>query len=79
MIRFQYIPNKERFMSLIEKSHGSVLLHLPDQSTRDLKCDSTALQMLYLLPPNPMDLCLSFSDCRDSSRFLRYMMEAVHG
>lgn len=79
MLRFMSIPNKEKFLNLIEACQGSVLLHLPDNTTRDLKSDPTAREMLKLLPSNGYDLGLSFSDSCDSSVFLRYMMAASHG
>lgn len=50
MYRFTYIPTMEKFTEAIEKCHGSVLLHLPDNTTCDLKSDSVATQMLKLLP-----------------------------
>lgn len=78
MLRVTFIPNKERFFELIQSCKGNVLLHLPDNSTRDLKCDPTAYQMLRLLPHGPADLCMSFSDPDDSSAFLQYMMRAAH-
>ncbi len=79
MLRFTFIPNKKRFLELINSCKGSVLIHLPDNTTRDLKCDSTAYQMLEMLPLNTVDLCLSFSDHRDSSKFIEYLMRATHG
>lgn len=79
MYRFTYIPNMEKFTEAIEKCHGSVLLHLPDNTTCDLKSDSVATQMLKLLPSGYNNLCLSFSDTHDSSILMRYMMVAACG
>ena len=73
------IPNKEKFVKLIEECQGSVLLHLPDCTTLDLKSNSAARQMLKLLPCEGCSLHLSFSDPYDSSAFLSYMIQAAHG
>lgn len=79
MMRFTYIPNMEKFVEALKKCHGSVLLHLSDDTTYDLKSDSAAFEMLKMLPSGYHDLRLSFSDSRDFSAFMQYMMLSAHG
>lgn len=78
MIRFTYIENMEKFAEAVKKCQGSVLLHLPDNTTCDLKTDPVANQMLKLLPSGYNDLCLSFSNAHDSSTLMKYMMVAAY-
>lgn len=56
---------------------GSVTLWLPDESQCDLKQDHTARQMLRVMRPEGNGITLSLSDTQDTSRFLRYMLEAA--
>lgn len=79
MIRFMYIPNMEKFAEALEKCYGNVLLHLSDNTTCDLKSNSAAMQILKMLPPGYTNLCLTFTDSRDSSAFMQYMVTAAHG
>lgn len=78
MIQLMYIKNMEKFAEALEKCQGNVLLHLPDNTTCDLKSNPAAAQMLQLLPSGYNDLRLSLSDSRDSSVFMRYMMAAAN-
>lgn len=75
MLKFMFIPNKDSFLDTVMSCQGSVLLHLPDNTTCDLKTNPVARQMVKLLPPDQSNLKLSFSDARDYSRFIRYMLE----
>lgn len=79
MMKFTYIPNMEKFIDTLKKCQGRVLLHLPDNTTCDLKTDSSAFQLLKMLPSGPHDLCLSFSSPRDSSMFIQYMILTACG
>lgn len=79
MMKFRYIPNMEKFAEALKSCHGKVLLHLPDNTTCDLKSDSAAFQMLKMLPSGYHDLRLSFSDPRDTSAFMQYMLLSAHG
>lgn len=78
MIRLMYIQNMEKFTEALGKCQGNVLLHLPDNTTCDLKSNPAAAQVLKLLPTGYNDLRLSFSDSHDSSVFMRYMMVAAN-
>ena len=49
MLRIEYF-DKERFMRQLSASHGSVLLHLDNGKTCDLKQDATARSMLQMVP-----------------------------
>lgn len=79
MIRFKYIPNMKKFAEALENCHGTVLLHFSDNTTCDLKSNPAAMQMLKMMHSGYVNLCLSFSDSRDSSAFLQYMVAAAHG
>ena len=56
MLRIEYF-DKERFMRQLSASHGSVLLHLDNGKTCDLKKDATARSMLQMMDtaPNLLD------------------------
>ena len=48
MLRIEYF-DKERFMRQLSASHGSVLLHLDNGKTCDLKKDATARSVLQMM------------------------------
>lgn len=52
MLRIEYF-DKERFMNQLSASHGSVLLHLDNGKTCDLKKDTTARSMLQMMDTAP--------------------------
>ena len=52
MLRIEYF-DKERFMRQLSASHGSVLLHLDNGKTCDLKQDATARSMLQMMDTAP--------------------------
>ena len=52
MLRIEYF-DKERFMRQLSASHGSVLLHLDNGKTCDLKKDTTARSMLQMMDTAP--------------------------
>lgn len=52
MLRIEYF-DKERFMRQLSASHGSVLLHLDNGKTCDLKQDATARSMLQMMDTRP--------------------------
>lgn len=78
MIRFMYVPNMKKFAQALEECHGSVLLHLSDDTTCNLKSNTAAMQMLKIMPSGYTNLCVSFSDSHDSTAFMRYMINAAH-
>ena len=51
MLKIYSIPNMERFLSLVARSRGQVLLHLPDNSQHDLKGDSALRQLFQTMKP----------------------------
>ena len=76
MLRIEYF-DKERFMRQLSASHGSVLLHLDNGKTCDLKQDATArsmLQMMDTAPKKGFDLTVTAP--ADVTGFLRYMLAA---
>jgi len=77
MLSIVCIPNPEKFLSCVDHCRGSVTLRLPDGSQCDLKQDHTARQMLRVMRPEGNGISLSLSDNQDTSRFLRYMLEAA--
>ena len=78
MLKFMMIPNMERFLSLIEESHGKVILHLPDDTQCDLKQDRTARQLIRTMNPGRDGLCISLTDPDDTPAFIDYMISAAH-
>lgn len=76
MLRIEYF-DKERFMRQLSASHGSVLLHLDNGKTCDLKKDTTAHSMLQMMDTAPKKgFDLTVTDPADVTGFLRYMLEA---
>ena len=78
MLQFMMLPDRERFLRLVEHSRGQVLLHLPDQTRCDLKQDGTARAMLRTLEPGREGLCISLSDPEDTPAFIDDMISAAH-
>ena len=79
MLRIEYF-DKERFMRQLSASHGSVLLHLDNGKTCDLKQDATARSMLQMMDTAPKKgFDLTVTDPADVTGFLRYMLEARSG
>ncbi len=76
MFTIMWMPNAEKFLSLVNQSCGDVLLHLPDGSKCSLKGDSTAGQMLRTMRPGWKGISITLSDPGDGPSFVRYMMEA---
>lgn len=74
MFQIMMLPDTENFFHVVEQSRGQVLLHLPDNTSCDLKRDNTARQMLRFLKPDREGLCISLSDARDVPAFLNYMI-----
>ncbi len=73
MFQIMMLPDAEDFLSVVERSRGQVLLHLPDDSRCDLKRDHTACQLLRVMRPGKEGLSISLSDARDVPAFLDYM------
>ena len=76
MLTMTILPDREKFLDLVDHSRGSVLLQLPDQTSCDLKHDPAARQMLHLLDPGPEGITLRLTDPQDLPAYLHYMMEA---
>ncbi|WP_295766063.1 hypothetical protein [uncultured Oscillibacter sp.] len=74
MFKLMVLPDTEGFLNVVEHSRGRVLLHLPDDSTCDLKRDHTARQLLRVMRPGRDGLCISLSDARDVPGLLDYMI-----
>ena len=77
MIKIMLISNMQKFLEKIQKCHGDVLLHLPDDTVCNLKEDHTALQMLRMMKLNGKGLDLSLTDVRDYPIMMNYMMSAA--
>lgn len=70
------IPDVDRFLNLVGRSQGDVILHLPDGSQVDLKQNHTARQLFQITHPGKSGLHFSLSDSADTLAFIRYMMTA---
>ena len=77
MLRMMLLPDKERFLDIVDHSRGDVLLCLPDHTDCDLKTDPAARELLRLLGPGEEGVDLRLTDPGDLPAYLRYMMEAV--
>ena len=76
MLRIEYF-DKERFMHQLSASHGSVLLHLDNGKTCDLKKDATARSMLQMMDTAPKKgFDLTVTDPADVTGFLRWIPSA---
>ena len=76
MLRLMMMPDKDRFLDIVDHSRGDVLLCLPDHTDCDLKTDPVARQMLRMLEPAAEGVTLRLTDPEDLPAYLRYMMEA---
>lgn len=74
MFKIMMLPDADNFLNVVEHSRGQVLLHLPDNTSCDLKRDNTARQLLRAMRPTEEGLCISLSDARDVPAFLDYMI-----
>ena len=77
MIKIMLISNMQKFLEKIQKCHGDVLLHLPDNTVCNLKNDHTALQILTMLHSTNKELDISLTDVRDYGIIMNYMMSAA--
>lgn len=77
MLTFFLIPDTKQFLKLADKSHGEVLLHLPDGSKHNLKCGGNAQRILDTAKSRDTGVEISLTDHRDVKPFLQYMMEAA--
>ena len=69
--------DKERVMRQLSASHGSVMLHLDNGKTCDLKQAAPARSFLQMMAPPPKrGFALTVTDPADVTGFLRYMLEA---
>ena len=75
MLRIEYF-DKDRFMRQVSASHGSVLLHLDNGKTCDLKEDATASSILRMMDAPRKGFDITVTDPADVTGFLRYMLEA---
>ena len=76
MLRIEYF-DKDRFMHQVSASRGSVLLHLDNGKTCDLKQDATACSVLRMMDAAPKKgFDITVTDPADVTGFLRYMLEA---
>lgn len=75
MLRIQYL-DKDRFMQQVAASRGSVLLHLNNGDTCDLKKDTAAAELLQMMDAPARGFDISVTDPADVSGFLHYMLEA---
>ena len=76
MLQMMMLPDRERFLNIVDHSRGGVLLRLPDGTDCDLKADPGARQLLRLMELGEEGLSISLTDPKDLPLYLRYMMEA---
>ena len=76
MLQMMMLPDRDRFLEIVDHSRGSVLLRLPDHTDCDLNTDPVARQMLRMLDPAEEGVTLRLTDPEDLPAYLHYMMEA---
>ena len=76
MLTMLYLPDRSRFLGLVARSRGDVVLHLPDNSRLSLKEDPSARRLLQVMDPGREGLRITLTDPADTSEFMRYMLEA---
>ena len=76
MLQMMMLPDRDRFLEIVDHSRGSVLLRLPDHTDCDLKTDPVARQMLRMLDPAEEGVTLRLTDPEDLPAYLHSMMEA---
>lgn len=76
MLKINVIPNMERFLDLVARSRGKVLIHLPDNTQFDLKEDSAVRQLFQTMLPGQDGVRISLSDPDDVPAFISYMIGA---
>ena len=69
MLRIQYL-DKDRFMQQVAASRGSVLLHLANGETCDLKKDNAATELFQMMDAPSKGFDISVTDPADVSGFL---------
>ena len=67
-----HIPNIEKLIEIIEQSCGDVLLHLPDNTVRDLKGENVALHVLKEEVSKGYGIELYLSESKDYFKFVYY-------
>jgi len=78
MITFYLIPDFKRFIDLVKKSSGDVLLNMKDGSVCSLKHDEAAMKIFSEMKPRKSDVRLSFTCKDDVIAFVRYMGESAY-
>lgn len=76
MLQMMMLPDRERFLNIVDHSRGGVLLRLPNGTDCNLKTDPGARQLLRLMELGPEGLFISLTDPKDLPLYLHYMMEA---
>ena len=76
MLRIQYL-DKDRFMQQVAASRGSVLLHLANGETCDLKKDNAATELFQMMDAPSKGFDISVTDPADVAGFLQYFLEAA--
>ncbi len=75
-VNIRTIKNTDKFIQMVENSHGSVFLEMPNETLCDLKQNAAVLQMLRMINPKELWLDLYLTDVQDSYSFMAYMVGA---
>ena len=75
MLRIEYF-DKNRFMKQVAASRGSIILHLDNGTTCDLKKDREASAIFQTMDAPKKGFSISVADPSDIHGFLTYMLEA---
>lgn len=77
MLTFLLIPDNQKFLQLVDKSRGDVLLHLPDGSKHSPKAAGSTLELLDSAKSRKTGMEISLTDLAGMKPFIQYMMEAA--
>lgn len=78
MIEITMLADPERFLSVINNSHGDVILQLPDESRINLKESKLTQQLIRLLKTDAGSILIDVTDRKDIPAFIRYLTEAAY-
>lgn len=76
MLTIKWIPNMEQFLVKLAAIDGEVVLHFQDNTSCDLKRNSSVQQTLKMIKPGQTGLNISLSNSAQVSEVLKCMMGA---
>ena len=78
MLQMMMLPDRERFLNIVDHSRGGVRLRLPDGTDCDRKADPRTRELLGLMELVAEGISISLKDPKYLILYLRDIMESVH-